>query len=377
MSNNTTLLIVDDEPTILTTMANILAPSYRVRVANSGMRALHIANSDPRPELILLDVCMQNMDGYSVLARLKEHPDTREIPVIFVTAMESSVDEEKGLAMGAADYITKPFKPAILLARIKTHLLLKQARDILHDQNAYLEAEVTRRMNENQTIQNVSIRALAHLAEIRDLETGDHILRTQSYVQILARRLQNHPRFSDTITDRFIDLLTKSAPLHDIGKVGIPDNILLKPGKLLDNEWAIMKTHSELGALAIESAEKDVAQPVEFLALAKEIAHWHHERWDGKGYPDGLSGDAIPLSARIMALADVFDAIISPRVYKPPIPFDIARDIITDERKCHFDPDITDAFLVDFDEFVKIAKQYQKKDEFISAINTKHIYALT
>ncbi len=356
---NTIILIVDDEPTILATTNMALAPIYTVRAANSGMRAVQVAATDPRPDLILLDVMMPDIDGYAVLSRLKENPVTREIPVIFVTAMESVEDEKKGLAMGAVDYITKPINPAILLARIKAHIALKQARDFLHDKNAYLEAEVARRMEENQTVQNVSIRALAHLAETRDPETGDHILRTQYYVQILAKQLREHPRFRDMITDHFIDLLAKSAPLHDIGKVGIPDNVLLKPGKLTEDEWTIMQTHSEIGARAIELAERDVDRPVEFLALAKEIAHWHHERWDGSGYPDGLAGDAIPVSARLMTIADVFDALISKRVYKDAIPFAEARDIIISERNHQFDPDVTDAFLASFDYFVEVARKYQ------------------
>jgi putative two-component system response regulator len=217
-------------------------------------------------------------------------------------------------------------------------------------------------MEENQAIQNVSIRALAHLAETRDSETGDHILRTQSYVQVLATQLQDHPRFSDTITDHYIPLLSRSAPLHDIGKVGIPDSILLKPGKLTDDEWVVMKTHAELGARAIEQAERDVDQPVDFFTLAKQIAHWHHERWDGNGYPDGLAGETIPVSARLMALADVFDALISKRVYKPPMPFEKAREVIAADRGRQFDPDVTDAFLTSFDEFVHIAHKYRAGD---------------
>ncbi len=354
-----TILIVDDEPTILTSTSKILSATYRVRVANSGPRALDVAVTEPRPDLILLDVIMPEMDGYAVLSCLKENSETQGIPVIFITAMEADEDEERGLELGAVDYITKPVRPAILMARVAAHLTLKQASDFLHDKNDYLEAEVARRMEENQTIQNVSIRTLAHLAEIRDPETGDHILRTQSYVQVLARQLQSNPRFRDTITDSFIDLLTKSAPLHDIGKVGIPDHILLKPGKLTDEEQNIMQSHAALGARAIEMAEKDVDQPIAFFSLAKEIAHWHHERWDGKGYPDKLSGNDIPLSARLMAIADVFDALVSVRVYKQAMSFDEARKIIVNERNRQFDPDITDAFTATFDTFVEIANKYQ------------------
>lgn len=358
--NTATILIVDDEPVVLAAMSKALGPAYRVRAASSGQRALQVAATEPRPDLILLDVLMPDNDGYSVLSQLHENPVTCDIPVIFVTAMEADGDEEKGLAMGAVDYITKPIKPAILQARVRAHVILKQARDFLNDKNAYLETEIERRMEENQRIQNVSIRALAHLAETRDPETGDHILRTQSYIQVLATSLRWHPRFSETITEHYIQLLTKSAPLHDIGKVGIPDGVLLKPGKLTKDEWTIMKTHAELGARAIELAEIDVDQPVEFLGLAREIAHWHHERWDGSGYPDGLKGDAIPVSARLMAVADVFDALISRRVYKDAMPFDEAHDVIAAGRGSQFDPDATDAFLEKYDEFVEIARKYQE-----------------
>jgi putative two-component system response regulator len=355
-----TILIVDDEPAILATMSKILESDYRVRAANYGERALQVAATEPRPDLILLDVMMPGKDGYAVLSMLRENTSTLDIPVIFVTAMEAEGDEEKGLELGAVDYITKPIKPAVLMARVRAHVTLKQARDFLNDKNVYLEAEINRRMEENQRIQNVSIRALAHLAETRDPETGDHILRTQSYIQVLAKRLQSHPRFSDTITDHYIQLLTKSAPLHDIGKVGIPDHVLLKPGKLTAEEWTIMQAHAELGARAIELAQKDVDQPVEFLNLATEIAHWHHERWDGSGYPDALKGDAIPVSARLMAVADVFDALISRRVYKPAMPFTDARDLINAGRGSQFDPDVIDAFMDEFDEFVAIAQKYQE-----------------
>ena len=358
MKNNATILIVDDEPTNLSVLSQVLSDCYKVRAANSGARALQVAVSKPRPDLILLDVMMPDMDGYAVLTQLKKDPATQDIPVIFVTAMESVVDEEKGLGLGAVDYIMKPIRPAILLARVKTHLIIKQAADFLHDKNKYLETEIQRRMQESQAVQNVSIRALAHLAETRDTETGDHILRTQSYVKILAGHLQQHPRFKDTLTDKFCDLVTRSAPLHDIGKVGIPDSVLLKPGKLTADEWAIMKTHAELGAQAIENAEQDVKHSVDFLILAKEIARWHHERWDGQGYPDGLVGGQIPVSARLMALADVFDALISVRVYKPAMSFDEAKEIILAERGKQFDSDITDAFLSRFDEFVEIAQKY-------------------
>jgi len=354
-----TILIVDDSPQNLDVLSELLQPYYQVRAANSGQKALRVAATTPRPDLVLLDVMMPGMDGYEVFDRLRSDPATGDIPVIFVTAMDGKDDELRGLESGAVDYITKPVVPAIVLARVRTQLELKKARDCLENHNAWLEAEVARRMRENDLIQSVSIRALAHLAETRDPETGNHILRTQGYVRELASLLREHPRFCQVLNERYIDLLALSAPLHDIGKVGIPDAILQKPGGLTAEEWKIMKTHAEIGAKAIEQAEQDVEQRVAFLALAKEIAHCHHEKWDGSGYPDGLAGDAIPLSARLMALADVFDALISVRVYKPAMPYDKARDIITAGRGAHFDPDLVDAFLAHFDRFVAIAERYR------------------
>jgi putative two-component system response regulator len=297
-----------------------------------------------------------------VLIRLKQDPATRDIPVIFLTALDNARDEERGFQHGAADYIAKPIKPDVVLARVRSQLLARVALSWFRDQNTVLEAEVARRMAENELIQTVSIRALAHLAETRDPETGNHILRTQSYVRLLATRLRDHPRFAATIDDPYIKMLTHSAPLHDIGKVGIPDSVLQKPGKLTPEEWEIMKTHARLGSDAIDLAEQDIESPVEFLALAREIARWHHERWDGRGYPDGLAEDTIPISARIMTLADVFDALISKRVYKEAMPFQEALEIITAERGRQFDPDVTDAFLAAFDEFTTIAEQHQDRN---------------
>lgn len=353
-----TILIVDDVPDNLVVLGGLLQPLYDVLAAPSGMRALEIAIRQPAPDLILLDVMMPGMDGYEVLTRLQDTAQTRAIPVIFLTGLDDPRDEERGLALGAVDYITKPLQPAVVLARVRNQLEVKRARDVLRNQNALLEAEVSRRMVENDLTQLVTIRALAHLAETRDPDTGNHILRTQAYVRLLATRLQHHPRFSMVLDDRYIELLARSAPLHDIGKVGIPDQILQKPGRLTPDEWAIMMTHSRLGAEAIELAEQDIEQPLPFLALAKEIARWHHERWEGGGYPDGLKGDDIPVSARLMALADVFDALITERVYKPAMSFSGARELIVAGRGTHFDPDIVDAFIAGFDDFVAIARRY-------------------
>jgi len=362
-----TILIVDDAPENLSLLSDLLQPYYQVRAANSGLRALRAATTDPQPDLILLDVIMPSMDGYEVITQLKADPHTANIPVIFVTAMESSEDEEHGLALGAMDYITKPIKPAIVLARIKTHLELKAASDWLHDRNKVLEAEIAQRMEDNLIIQDVTIRALAHLAETRDPETGNHLLRTQSYIQILALQLQNHPRFQHFLTANNIQNMVKSAPLHDIGKVGIPDNILLKPGKLTADEWEVMKTHSYLGFRAIELAEQDAERPLEFLNIAKDISRYHHEKWDGTGYPDGLQGDAIPISARLMALADIFDALVSERAYKAAFPIEKVIETISQGRERFFDPDIVDAFLQRQNDFIAIARRHADSREAVLA----------
>jgi len=282
---DTALLIVDDSPENLLILNDLLRPHYRVIAADSGETGLRLAASQPPPDLILLDVMMPGVDGYAVLAQLQANPGTADIPVIFLTAMVDTQDEERGLAHGAADYISKPIKPAVVLARVRTQLENAQARRWLKNQNVLLEAEISRRMIENDLTQRVSIRALAHLAETRDPETGNHILRTQGYVQLLANVLPQHPRFAATLSDRYIDLLSRSAPLHDIGKVGIPDHILLEPGKLTPQEMEVMKTHAILGSIAIEQAEQDIEMHLLFLALAKEIAHWHHEKWTAQAIP--------------------------------------------------------------------------------------------
>jgi putative two-component system response regulator len=351
------ILIVDDNPENLTVLGELLRPRYRVRAANAGTRALQLAAQPPLPELILLDVMMPGMSGYEVLQRLRAEPLTCDIPVIFTTSMNATEDEQRGLALGAVDYITKPLRPAIVLARVHTHLSLKRARDRLQRDNASLEREIERRMRENLLIQDVTIRALARLAETRDNETGNHVLRTQAFVEELARRAARHPRFASRLDEKTVALIAKSAPLHDIGKVGIPDHILLKPGRLTDEERAVMQTHARMGAEAIDRAVADTRQPVPFLACAREIALRHHERWDGSGYPDGLAGEAIPLSARLMAVADVFDAMISPRIYKPATPVEKVREAMAAERGRHFEPELLDVFMDGFDAFCDIARR--------------------
>jgi putative two-component system response regulator len=362
------VLVVDDAPQNLSLMDDLLSDDYAVKVAPNGLRALKIARSIPAPDLILLDIMMPDMDGYEVCRQLKADPQTQDIPVIFLSARTQLADEHLGLTLGAVDYITKPISPAIVLARIKTHLALRAAAVFLQDKNAYLEAEVTRRTEETRLTEEATILAMTSLAETRDNETGHHILRTQRYVRALAVSLRHHPRFCAYLDDEIIDLLFRSAPLHDIGKVGIPDRILLKPGKLDVEEFDIMKTHTTLGHVAIERAKARVGRPIAFLDIAGEIALSHQEKWDGSGYPQGLAGDAIPVSARLMAVADVYDALISRRVYKEAFSHERSVAIIVQGRGQHFDPDIVDAFLSIQDACRAIAEEFSDSDEDLAEL---------
>ena len=361
-----TILVVDDTPDNLSLMRELLRKDYQVQLANGGERALKLAAMQPQPDLILLDIMMPVMDGYEVCRRLKADAATRDIPVVFLTAKADVEDEKRGLELGAVDYITKPISPPVVLARVKIHLALKAHADFLRDKSDFLEAEVSKRTREVLAIQDVTILAMATLAETRDLDTGNHIRRTQHYVKALAEKLRTHPRFAGVLTDNYIQMLFKSAPLHDIGKVGIPDRILLKPGRLTPEEFEIMKTHTTLGRDAIEHAEIQLGMPVEFLSTAKEIALSHQEKWDGSGYPQGLAGEAIPLSARLMAVADVYDALISRRVYKNSVPHEQAVAIIQEGRGVHFDPDITDAFVELQESFRAIAARFADSDDEMS-----------
>ncbi len=331
------ILLVDDNTTNLQLLHETLdGLGYKLLIAKNGKSALTIAQK-ARPSLILLDIMMPEMDGYEVCRRLKADEATRHIPVIFITALVDEEDEAKGLGMGAVDYLTKPINPELVRARVRNHLKLKHYQDHLEN----LVKERTRRLALTQA---VTIESLATLAEYRDPETGGHIKRTQNYVKALAMQLQDHPRYRDELNDETIELLYLSAPLHDLGKVGVPDHILLKAGKLTDEEFEEMKKHTVYGHDALMITEQKLGADT-FLHYAREIAYTHQEKWDGTGYPSGLKGDEIPLAGRLMALADVYDALISKRVYKPPFPHEKAVQIIIEGKGRHFDPDIVDAFV--------------------------------
>ena len=355
-SNQTTrILLVDDNTTNLQLLHETLdGLGYRLLIAKNGETALASAQK-ANPALILLDIMMPEMDGYEVCRRLKSDERTDRIPVIFITALVDEEDEAKGLGLGAVDYITKPINPELVRARVHNHLELKHHQDHLEN----LVAERTRRL---ALVQAVTIEGLATLAEYRDPETGGHIKRTQNYVKVLAKKLKEHPRFRDGLNDEIIELLYMSAPLHDIGKVGVPDHILLKADKLTDDEFGEMKKHTNYGHDALWVTEQKLGDD-SFLRHAREIAYTHQEKWDGSGYPSGLKGDEIPISGRLMALADVYDALISKRIYKPPFPHEKAVEIIVEGKGKHFDPDIVDAFVELENTFRNIALSFADHDE--------------
>lgn len=307
-------------------------------------------------QLILMEA--DTPQALDICRHLRQSPHTQHLPVIALDSQTARAHETALLETGAIDYIAEPIEYTSFIARIKTHLSYQFSAGVLRAITVQLENEVERHTAEISATQDVTILALATLAETRDNSTGYHIQRTQHYVRALGRHLSHNPRFADFLTRHNIDLLFKSAPLHDIGKVGIPDRILLKPGRLEPDEFAIMKTHPLLGKQALENAERRLGQQVGFLTIAKEIAYCHHEKWDGSGYPQGLKGEAIPISARLMALADVYDAIVSRRVYKDKIAHEQAVDIIIQGRGSHFDPDLVDAFVEIEDEFKYIALRF-------------------
>ena len=352
-----TILCVDDTPANLFLLVELLKGTYRVKTATTGTQALQIAAATP-PDLILLDVMMPGMDGYEVCRRLKEDAACRDIPILFLTARTHVEDEALGLNLGAADYIHKPISPPILLARVRHHLKIKQYNDLLQDRNHWLEKEVSRRVTQLHGMQAATIHVITTLAEFRDEETGNHIRRTQEYMRLIVDEMSRFTEHADALTaDRRVQIVN-SAPLHDVGKVAIPDTILLKPGRLTTEEFEIMKTHSIRGDEILSRAMNNLGDTGGFLETARQIARSHHERWDGSGYPDGLVAAAIPLPARMMAVADVYDAVRSERPYKRGMSHDEALAIVRQGRGSHFDPQIADVF-VSFDRQVQeISEQW-------------------
>ena len=332
------VFIVDDVPeNIQIAMSHLKELDCDFAYATSGEQAIERITAT-RPQLILMDVMMPGISGFRTVERLAKNPRTATIPVIFLTAKAESEDVARGFSLGGVDYVVKPFKGMELRSRVRNHLEL-------HAYRTRLERLVAERTAEAELLKDVIIEAMGEMAEYRDPETGSHIHRTREYVLLLAETLAARGHFTDTLTPDYIALLHKSAPLHDIGKVAIRDSILLKPGKLTDEEFTEMQAHTLFGEEAIANLEQMAGHPTSFLSCAKEIAGSHHEKYDGSGYPRGLAGEDIPLAGRIMAVADVYDALISKRVYKEAMEHDRALSIMREGRGRHFDPLILDAFL--------------------------------
>jgi putative two-component system response regulator len=356
------ILVVDDEPFYLDLLVELLSSQYSPFVAENGLQALDQAKSNQLPMLILLDVVMPEMDGYEVCKRFKSDPTTHDIPIIFLTGKSGVEDEMRGLELGAVDYIAKPISPPILLSRVRNHLALAQQR-------IALEGLVTERTKQIEKAKDAVTFSMGALAEARDDETGFHLQRTRLYVKVIAENMSGLAKYSNKLTPKMIDLVVRAAPLHDIGKIGIPDNILRKAGRLTEEEKVTMSRHTLYGKQALEKAEKDIGH-TPYLEVAKQIAYCHHERWDGSGYPEGLSGDKIPISARIMAIADVYDALISKRHYKDAMSHREAIALMEKSRGTHFDPAIFDIFLQVSDKFFDIAERFKDRD--VDKIKNQH-----
>lgn len=350
------VLIVDDTEENIDLLVDALGNDYELIVATDGAAALELIHRE-MPDLVLLDIMMPGMSGYDVCRELKANRVTEDIPIIFLTAMSDIESKTRAFEAGAIDYITKPFEILEVKARVQTHLSLQQARTELSLQKDVLEDKVQERTKELSLTQETTIEAMAFISEYRDPETGGHIKRTKNYVKTLAEKMRRLPKYAEQLSDEVISQLYNSAPLHDIGKVGIRDEILLKEGKLSREEYDEMKTHAIIGFSALELASLRLGNN-SFLKYAMELARNHHEKWDGTGYPDGLSGEQIPLSARIMAVADVYDALISRRAYKPAFSHERAVALIREARGTHLDPDIVDVFLQYNEEFRSIADEY-------------------
>ena len=349
------ILVVDDvQSNVLLLKALLGREGFNIIYAMNGTEALEKVK-DESPDLILLDVMMPDMDGYEVCRRLKSDPLTSNIAVVFITAMGNEEHEAKGLDLGAVDFIAKPFQPRLVRARVSNHVALKKYNDELN-------SLVKERTKELYLSRSVTVECLASVVETRDNETGAHVRRTQHGVEILAKRLRlMRPDIWDDDDDT-IELFRVCAPLHDVGKVGIPDSILRKPGKLTEAEFNEMKKHTTLGYQTLSWAEKRMGGHNDFLRLGAVIAYTHHERWDGKGYPRGLKGEEIPRVGRLMALADVYDALISKRVYKPAFDHETARNIIVEGRGTQFDPLVVEAFLFEEDSFRSLIVTYPDEE---------------
>jgi cyclic di-GMP phosphodiesterase len=354
--NKQKILVVDDTPENIDVLMGVLKSDYKMVAARDGEKALKLVQGDNPPDLILLDIMMPGMDGYEVCARLKADNKTRQIPVIFVTAKGEVEDETRGLELGAVDYVTKPISPPIVQARVKNHLELKMARVELENQNEILEEKVKERTRQIKETQQETLVRLMNASELRDTDTGMHIKRIQKSTELMALKIGMSPDEAEE--------LGLASTMHDLGKIGIPDNVLLKPGKLDEQEWEIMKTHPEIGAKCLSGSNNHM------LEQARIIALHHHERWEGKGYPNGLRGEDISQAGRIVCIMDVFDALTSTRPYKKAWPVDKAVNFIREGLGTQFDPKLAVIFLDNLQEFLEVRSKYSDdtKDTVANAV---------
>jgi putative two-component system response regulator len=333
-----TILIIDDSPDNLMVLSEVLKPFYKVKVATNGTKALNMIASGDIPDLILLDIMMPDISGYDVCKKLKNDSMTRNIPIIFVTALSDDINEAEGLNLGAVDYISKPINSSIVLARVNTQISLLRYK---HD----LEQKLQERTEEIVLTRMEVIRQLGRAAEFKDNETGTHILRMSAYAKIIAQKIG--------LDNARVELIYLSAPMHDIGKIGTPDAVLQKPGALNSDEWEIVRKHPLQGADIIGNHHSLLLQTARVVSLT------HHERFDGKGYPYGIKGYDIPLAGRIVAIADVFDALTSKRPYKEAWSIEAAIEYLLDQKGKHFDGELVDTFLSCMDDIKTVIAQFK------------------
>lgn len=359
----TSILIVDDSPMIIHLVSSILE-DYHLLFALNGEEAIDTLHKNPNIDLVLLDIEMPLMNGYEVLKEMKKDKNFADVPVIFLTVKDEIEEETKGLELGAVDYIKKPINTGILKARVEAHVNLRLAKVFIERQNEILENKVKQRTREILITRDITIQSMMSLLEVRDIESGQHIRRTQLYIQKVCQFLAERGPYQLLMTKEKVINIYRTAPLHDIGKVGVPDKILLKPGKLTTDEFTIMKKHTNYAIEAFSNVDERLGD-TNFLNIAKEIAGSHHEKWDGSGYPFGVEGDEIPLAGRIMALADVYDALVSKRVYKEAYTHEVAKEIILETKGTHFDPIIAEAFEALETDFHDIHERYSNKNMLI------------
>ena len=348
--NSDIILIVDDDFINRMILTEILQDDYQIIEAANGTETFKILYEDKIiPTVVLLDIIMPDIDGFQVLERIKHEEETKNIPVLFITASDSDETESRGLKFGAADYVTKPFNHDVVRARVDNHINLARYQHGLEQLVIKKAAEVTKTYEQ-------TLEVLATIIEYRNLESGAHIRRTTLLTESLVDKMLTTEKFKDALLSENVHSLVKASALHDIGKIGIPDSVLLKPGKLTDEEFDMMKTHTSVGSEIIESIASTLPDNDLYLKYAQDICHYHHERWDGKGYPSGLKGEEIPLSARLISVVDVYDALVNPRCYKPPFTHDVSLGIIVEGRGTQFDPDIVDILPEISETFRKLEK---------------------